>query len=93
MEIENRGIGHGESGRVPPPPSQWKRKWGKKPLRQKTDHYTIWRNTYNKYLFQLYKEMIRSLNSPKAVGLRDVDFEEFASFAYRTSSGYISQYA
>jgi len=90
MEIEDSKYGHGKDGQVLPIPSTgWKSKWGKKPPGS-AHHYSLWRTTYQKYLLRLYQDF---LNSSKGVNIRHVDFEEFSSFAYRSSSGYLSPYA
>ena len=98
MEIKNRGDGHWEGSGIPsPPPGQfWKSEWGKKPRGYHglpPDHYSLWRDVYADYLLQLYSESESFLKLYKATTIRNVDFEEFAWFAYTASSGYISPYA
>lgn len=90
METKNRGYGHWENSKIP---QQWKAKWGKKPINCGSDHYTLWRDTYYEYLCLLYDQLTSSLKSSKATLIRYVTFEEFVRFAYKKSSGYISQYA
>lgn len=68
--------------------------WGKKPkgVRWASDHYRIWRVTYDKYIEVMYDKVSDILNSFKVLGDRQLDFEVFAKFAYDCSSGYITPY-
>jgi hypothetical protein len=68
--------------------------WGKKPkgVRWASDHYRIWRITYDKYIEVMYDKVSDILNSFKVLSDRQLDFEVFAKFAYDCSSGYITPY-
>lgn len=52
--------------------------------------YVRWRTTYHPYLCALYDYFLKLY---KGAPGRYIDFEEFVSFAYKTSSGYISKFA
>ena len=54
--------------------------------RDHSEHFQVWKNTYESYLEKLYSVFARALKPSKA------SFSDFAEFAYSNSSGYISRY-
>jgi len=73
--------------------TRWRPEWGPKPPGcNSKDHYALWRDAYDGYLWQLYGELNGLVNEFK-VPLEGRDFESFAEFAYENSTGYISPYA
>lgn len=74
---------------------QWNtQEWGKKPkgVRWASDHYRIWRITYDKYIEVMYDKVSEILKELKVLDDKELDFEIFADFAYDCSSGYITSY-
>ena len=59
----------------------------KRGCRKESVHYVEWRNAYYPHLWDLYATFCERINSSK------VSFHLFAEFVYRTSSGYISEFA
>lgn len=71
-------------------------KWGPKPCcarRGADDHYIIWRNTYDDYLWEIFDRVAGKINDFKNFRGKELDFGDFAEFAYEFSSGYITPYA
>ena len=69
-------------------------KWGPKPAgaRGAQDHYAFWRNAYDSYLWEIFDRVNGVLNKFKDLRDCNLDFSEFAEFAYEFSSGYITPY-
>jgi len=79
MERKNRRIGYRKGSDIQP-----------QTFSPPQSHYFNWRSAYQLYLLQLYQKL---LNLSKGLRIRNISFEEFVLFAYKTSSGYISPYA
>ena len=71
-------------------------KWGDHPEGKRRGaqyHYTIWRNAYDSYLWEIFNRVKYRINRLKNFSNVELDFEDFVDFAYEFSSGYITPYA
>ena len=55
-------------------------------------HYSIWKNSYDFYLWEIFDRVAGKLNTFKSFSDIELNFEDFIEFAYEFSSGYITPY-
>ena len=70
-------------------------RWGNHPegkRRGAQHHYSIWRDAYDSYIWEIFGRVKYKINSFKNFSNIEIDFEDFADFAYEFSSGYITPY-